>query len=46
MTSLPFSSLPSSQQALVAVLFQDDIFGSSSDDYLYEVAAATGLLTG
>jgi hypothetical protein len=44
--SIPFSSLSSPQQAQAAALFRDDIFGASSEDYLYEVAAATGLLTG
>jgi hypothetical protein len=46
MTSLPYSSLSSPQLAQAAATFQDDIFGASSADYLYEVAAVTGLLTG
>jgi hypothetical protein len=46
MTFLPFSFLSSPQLAQAAALFRDDVFGASSEDYLYEVDAASGLLTG
>jgi hypothetical protein len=46
MTVLPFSSL--SPQALdqAAAIFRDAVFGGDPAGYLYEVDAASGLLTG
>jgi hypothetical protein len=44
--NLPFSLLPSPQQTQAAALFRDDVFGSLPENYLYEVDAAKGLLTG
>jgi hypothetical protein len=45
MSTLPFSSLTPTQQARVAEIFCDVLFGSNPEDYVYEVSA-TGQLAG
>lgn len=46
MTALQFSSLSSIQQSQVTSIFRDDIFGNDPADYVYEIEAGIGQLSG
>lgn len=46
MIAVPFSSLSPEQNAQAARMFLDHLFGSRPEEYVYEIRAATGEITG